>query len=87
MQPIDCQQCGTTVLVEKYSNQHTSVQWLRDAATSCHRFAEAAPGDGDRPCGTTDLSCPALRSTINEAVREGRVTITSRTEPIPGRIT
>lgn len=85
MQPITCSQCGTTVLAEKYSPQHTSVQWLDDAAESCPRLRETtAAGDGGR--GTTARICPALHATIDQAMREGALTITRRAEPVPGRL-
>ncbi len=33
MQPLECARCGNRVLVEKFSWQHTSVQWLSDSAS------------------------------------------------------
>ncbi|QDQ96234.1 hypothetical protein [Tomitella fengzijianii] len=86
MQPITCNQCGTTVLAEKYSAQHTSVQWLEDAASTCPRLQlenASALGDGKR--GTTDRICPALHATIDQAVRDGALPVTRRAEPVPGR--
>ncbi|MDN5758182.1 MAG: hypothetical protein L0H59_06555 [Tomitella sp.] len=88
MQSISCKQCGTTVLAEKYSEQHTSVQWLEDAASTCPRLQlanESALGGGGR--GTTDRICPALHASIDQAVRDGALPITRRTEPVPGRLT
>lgn len=84
MKQIDCQQCGTAVLVEKYSIPHTSVQWVSDAATSCPRFAEATADARDSVCGTTALSCSSLSQSIDDAVREGRLPIKSRVEPVIG---
>ncbi|WP_235686677.1 hypothetical protein [Tomitella gaofuii] len=87
MQPITCNQCGTSVLVEKYSPQHTSVQWLGDAASTCPRLQmenASALGGGER--GTTDRICPALHATIDQAVRDGALTVTRRAEPVPGRL-
>lgn len=86
MQPIDCHECGTAVLVEKFSIPHTSVQWLSDATSACPRIAKAtADGEGGL-CGTTGLSCSSLRNTIDDAVREGRIEIKGRVEPILGQI-
>ncbi len=87
MQPITCSQCGTTVLAEKYSPQHTSVQWLEDSEAACPRLREAAsggPGAGQR--GTTDRICPALHATIDQAVHDGTLKISRRAEPVPGRL-
>ena len=86
MQPIDCRQCGTAVLVEKYTISHTSVQWLSDAATSCPRFAMATAAEGGSVCGTTSLSCSALNESIDEAVRDGRFDIITRVEPTIGTL-
>ncbi len=87
MQPIECRQCGTAVLVEKYSLSHTSVQWLSDAATACPRFAEATAADGGSLCGTTAMSCSALATTIDEAVLDGRIDVITRVEPVIGKLT
>ena len=86
MQRIDCAQCGTGVLVAKYSAQHTGVQWLSDASADCTlaRAGEVRPpGLLD---GTAGSLCPALHSTIDAAARSGELPITRRVEPVPGTI-
>ncbi|RAX48051.1 hypothetical protein DQ353_17365 [Arthrobacter sp. AQ5-05] len=86
MQPIDCHECGTAVLVEKFSVPHTSIQWLGDSTSACPRIAQAnANGEGGL-CGTTGLSCSSLRDTIDEAVRQGRIEIDGRMEPVIGQL-
>ena len=83
MQAIDCRLCANTVLVEKYSNQHTSIQWLKDASTSCQRFAEKiARGEPH----TTDASCSALRATIDSAAAGGDIELSLRSYPTPGKL-
>lgn len=83
MQPIDCRLCGNTVLVEKYSNQHTSIQWLEESATSCQRFAEkVARGEA---LGT-DESCSALNASIDGAAADGQIPLSRRSYPVPGRL-
>lgn len=87
MQRISCEQCGTMVLAEKYSEQHTSVQWLEDAAAACPRLrAVNARRLGDGLRGTTDRTCAALHATIDKAARDGSLEVTRRVEPTPGRL-
>lgn len=87
MQEIDCTQCGTTVLAEKYSERHTSVQWLDDAAESCPRMRVAETGSANsgvgRPIGTL---CPVLYETIDQAARDGALPFSLRSEPTPGTL-
>ncbi|MGW5317637.1 hypothetical protein [Nocardia thailandica] len=84
MHPPQCGTCGNRVLVEKYSPSHTSVQWLDDAQSACPEFARrAALGEPSNWIPT----CPALRDTIENAVRAGDVTTDAlRHEPVPGRL-
>lgn len=83
MQPIECGQCGTTVLAEKYSAQHTSVQWLDEADRVCPQLRNP---NGDGLQGTTDRICPQIHATIDQAVRDGILQVTVRTEPTPGEL-
>lgn len=69
MEQVTCASCGTCVLVEKFSPQHTSVQWNRAATARC---TELAPG------GARAHTCSALRDSIDAAVREGRLTVSTR---------
>lgn len=83
MQPITCRLCSNTVLVEKYSNQHTSVQWLEESGVSCQKFADKiARGES---LGT-DESCSALQATIESAAAAGEIELSLRSYPTPGRL-
>lgn len=71
------------MLVEKYSEAHTSVQWLGDAERSCPEFAQlAAAGEHSMFIPT----CGALRGSIDDAVDDGRVGLSLRSYPTPGRL-
>ena len=83
MQPITCRLCPNTVLVEKYSNQHTSIQWLEDSATSCQRFADKV--SRGESLGT-DESCSALTATIDSAAAAGEIELSLRSYPTPGKL-
>ncbi|GAA1224971.1 hypothetical protein GCM10009676_03380 [Prauserella halophila] len=66
--PVDCHACATTVLVKKNSPEHTSIQWITDAATSCPVLAErVAHGTPAARAGT----CERLRESITAADRDG----------------
>ena len=83
MQPITCRLCSNTVLVEKYSNQHTSIQWLEESATSCQKFADKiARGE----TLSTDEPCSALLATIDSAAAAGEIELSLRSYPTPGRL-
>jgi len=60
LRPHVCDGCGTTVLVKKNSPQHTSVQWQ---SATCSRLGPQVAG------------CPALRDSIDRAVREGSIEV------------
>ncbi|MEV6164895.1 hypothetical protein AB0L71_23825 [Streptomyces sp. NPDC052052] len=80
MQPVKCSACDTRVLVAKYSEIHTSVQWLSEAEDSCPRFAASA--EEGRPSAFVP-SCPPLRETIDAAVRDGLIPESRFSEPAP----
>ncbi|MBA4024011.1 MAG: hypothetical protein C0482_16755 [Gordonia sp.] len=63
MQPLNCDSCGLAVTVEKFSDAHTSIQWLADATACPFAAARGHVLAGDR-------SCPELRRSIDVAVRE-----------------
>lgn len=72
VRPVCCAACGATVLVAKFSAQHTSVQWSPAAMRSCLEFGVlTAAGE------QTALAegCGRLRSSIDAAVRSGRLTV------------
>ena len=70
--PVACDQCGTEVLVKKNSAKHTSVQWTKDAVQACPEIA--AQVAGGTPAGQV-LGCKALKASIDEAARNGRLTV------------
>ncbi|PSR61788.1 hypothetical protein C8258_26405 [Nocardia sp. MDA0666] len=67
MDEVSCRSCGTWVLVEKFSPQHTSVQWSRSAMRACTELS--APGAH---------TCAALRDSIDAAVESGQVSVSTR---------
>jgi hypothetical protein len=70
--PLSCLSCGAHVLVAKFSEQHTSVQWSLAAMRSCVEFGAVAAAGGQ-----TALSpgCAALRASIDAAVLAGRLPV------------
>jgi uncharacterized cysteine cluster protein YcgN (CxxCxxCC family) len=62
LRPHVCDGCGTTVLVKKNSLQHTSVQW-QSATSACAYLSPSVSG------------CPALRDSIDQAVRDGTIEV------------
>ncbi|MEU2037028.1 hypothetical protein [Nocardia niwae] len=75
MERVTCRTCETCVLVEKYSPQHTSVQWTADAVAACAEFAGAD--------STRVRTCVALRDSIDAAVACGRIDIGTRDGDAP----
>lgn len=72
MQEVLCRRCATTVLVRKNTLTQTSIQWLGDAGETCTELAE------QRTAGTPSArvpGCTALRESIEEAVRDGRLQV------------
>lgn len=63
MQALGCDTCGLKVLVEKFSDAHTSIQWMTDAS-ECPLISASSSQAGDPRRG-----CPSLRRSIDEAVR------------------
>jgi len=72
--PHDCESCGTRVLVKKNSPKHTSIQWTTDAGESCPVFAEQLTSGGSAAFLDT---CPKLADSIQRAVRNGEVEVSS----------
>ncbi|GAB0103737.1 hypothetical protein JMUB6875_27110 [Nocardia sp. JMUB6875] len=68
MDKVSCRSCGTCVLVEKYSDQHTSVQWNKTAMADCAELSGNA----------LSHTCGALRASIDEAVASGAVGVSTR---------
>jgi hypothetical protein len=72
LQPVGCARCGATVLVAKFSPQHTSVQWTAAAAESCAEFRAR------RIIGTRRAvieGCASLRGDIDAAVVSGNLAV------------
>lgn len=70
--PVVCDRCGATVLVAKFSPQHTSVQWSRQAVRDCAEIsARVAAGEQSALIET----CASLRASIDAAVLDGRLEI------------
>lgn len=70
--PVTCTRCGTEVLVKKNSAKHTSVQWTRDAVQACPEIAaQVARGATSGQV----LGCSALKASIEDAARDGRLTV------------
>ncbi|MBK5307926.1 MAG: hypothetical protein JJD92_14675 [Frankiaceae bacterium] len=70
---VACRRCATTVLVRKNSAAQTSVQWRGDSAATCTELAERRAA-GLHPALVP--KCESLTASIDEAVADGRVTIT-----------
>ena len=69
---IGCDRCAAAVLVVKFSQQHTNVQWSPAAVRACAEFsARAATGE------QTALidGCGSLRESIDRALRQGRLEV------------
>lgn len=69
---IACLDCLATVRVKKNSDHHTAIQWDAQALAHCAEFAKAASQPEGRPIWA---SCSRLRSSIDQAVRDGALEI------------
>ena len=69
---VSCRRCATTVLVRKNSLAQTSVQWRGSSAETCTELAERRAA-GLHPALVP--TCEALRGSIDEAVRDGRIPV------------
>jgi hypothetical protein len=71
-QRVNCDRCDAAVLVVKFSQQHTSVQWSPASMQACAEFsARAAAGEQTALIDT----CASLRDSIDRAVRQGRLEV------------
>lgn len=77
LQEVPCMDCAARVLVRKNSEHHTSIQWSQDAVSDCSTFAKMSRQEGGRP---VHAGCPRLNASIEEAVREGAVSVGSENE-------
>ena len=69
---VACLDCLARVGVKKNSEHHTSIQWTAEALGQCQVFARMAGEPGGR---RVHASCSRLAASIEDAVREGRLTI------------
>ncbi|MGW4534033.1 hypothetical protein ACWEOI_24100 [Nocardia sp. NPDC004340] len=76
MDEVSCRSCGTCVLVEKFSDQHTSVQWNKDAQAACTELEQT---------GLRSHTCRELRASIDEAVASGALTVSTRDTDVQTR--
>lgn len=72
MTEVACLDCLARVQVKKNSEQHTSIQWEPGALEHCHEFRRASSQPEGRALHDT---CPRLRSSIDQAVRDGAIEI------------
>jgi hypothetical protein len=70
--PVECGQCGATVLAAKFSVQHTSVQWDAAAVGRCAEFARRTAAGEQTPLIER---CGAMRASIETAALEGRLPV------------
>ena len=69
---VECGRCAAAVLVVKFSQQHTSVQWSAASVRACAEIsARVATGE------QTALidGCASLRGSIDHALSQGRLEI------------
>ncbi|UYP18431.1 hypothetical protein OED52_17495 [Rhodococcus sp. Z13] len=83
MESVRCTHCSNRVLVEKYSEAHTSIQWLDDADSVCPEFARTRTAQEGRAWIPT---CGRLQQTIDDLVVSGRIGLSPRSYPVPGRL-
>lgn len=74
---LPCLDCRARVKVRKNSEHHTSIQWTQEAVAECATFAKLSHEEGGRPIHS---GCPRLAASIEEAVRDGAVSVGSPDE-------
>jgi hypothetical protein len=72
LRAVSCASCGASVLVAKFSPQHTSVQWSLAAMAACLEFG-ALTAAGEQ--SALIEGCASLRDNIDSAVASGRLQI------------
>lgn len=70
---ISCHTCGAGALVEKFSWEHTTVEWQSVAHEVCPQLAAAMDDDGMLPGRVRH--CSAMHDTLLDAVRDGVVPV------------
>ncbi len=80
MRQVSCRNCGNRVLVEKYSEAHTSVQWLEESQEVCPELGRVnSRANAQRTCG-------ALGQTLNDLADAGELEMSLRSYPGPGKL-
>jgi len=69
---VACLDCLAKVQVKKNSEHHTAIQWSADALGHCAEFQRAASQPEGRPIWS---SCSRLRSSIEQAVKDGTIEV------------
>jgi len=69
---VACLDCLARVRVKKNSDHHTAIQWNAEALEHCQEFQRAESQPGGRPIWS---SCSRLRSSIDQAVKDGTIEI------------
>lgn len=69
---VACLDCLARVGVKKNSEHHTSIQWHADSLSACAEFRRLDQQSGGR---SVHASCPRLQASIDDAVRDGQLTI------------
>jgi hypothetical protein len=69
---ITCDRCVAAVLVVKFSQQHTSVQWSPASVRACAEFSARTAGGEQTALIDT---CASLRESIDRAVLQGRLEV------------
>ncbi|MDX6233305.1 MAG: hypothetical protein QOH68_2320 [Nocardioidaceae bacterium] len=69
---LPCLDCQARVMVRKNSEHHTSIQWTQEAVADCATFAKLSHQEGGRPIHS---GCPRLAASIEQAVRDGAVSV------------
>ena len=72
LEELPCMDCKARVMVRKNSEHHTSIQWTQEAVSNCATFAKLDRLEGGRPIHS---GCPRLTASIEEAVRDGAVSV------------
>ncbi|HEU5005407.1 MAG TPA: hypothetical protein VFT67_00465 [Jatrophihabitantaceae bacterium] len=70
--PVQCDRCGTEVLVGKTSWQQTSVQWPDCGTSGCPELSAAVPHES---MVARVRGCPALQRSITKAALAGSIQI------------
>ena len=76
---VACRECQARVMVRKNSEHHTSIQWSEEAVADCAFFDELSRQDDGRPIHS---ACPRLLASIDEAVRDGVLSVGAGVDPI-----